>query len=188
MTILVLDLGSSSVRAMLFDDSPNLLAQVTHPHTFTTTPPGASTLDAHELQARVESCIDEILEQPQAAEIRAVGMDTFVGNMLGVDAQGRAVTPVYTYGDTRSAEDVTALASQIDIEAVHQRTGCIHHTAYLPARLHWLRRTDPDLFEPVEQWIDVGTYLYRQWFGAAPCSYSVASWTGMLNREIARLG
>ena len=183
MTILVLDLGSSSVRALLFDESANLLAQVTHRHSFTTTPPGASTLDVAELQARVESCLDEILRLPQASDIRAVGMDTFVGNILGVDAKGRAVTPVYTYADTRSAEDVAALASHIDIEAVHQRTGCIHHTAYLPARLHWLRRTDADLFAKVAQWIDVGTYLYRQWFGDAPCSYSVASWTGMLNRE-----
>ncbi len=183
MTILVLDLGSSSVRAMLFDEGPKLLTQVTHRHTFVSSPPGASTVDAEELQARVESCMDEILEQPQAANIRAVGMDTFVGNILGVDAQGRVVTPVYTYGDTRSAEDVALLASQIDIEAAHQRTGCIHHTAYLPARLHWLRRTEPDLFARVEQWIDVGTYLYRQWFGDSPCSYSVASWTGMLNRK-----
>jgi len=183
MTILVLDLGSSSVRALLFDDHARPLAQVTHPHHFTTTPPGASTISMKTVQAQVESCIDEILQQPQAVDIRAVGMDTFVGNMLGVDDKGRAVTPVYTYADTRSAEDVVTLAAHIDIEAAHQRTGTIHHTAYQPARLHWLRRTDPDLFAKVAQWIDVGTYLYRRWFGDAPCSYSVASWTGMLNRE-----
>ncbi len=183
MTILVLDLGSSSVRALLFDEQAKALAQVTRPHHFTTTPPGASTVDMAELQANVESCLDEILQQPQAVDIRAVGMDTFVGNMLGVDEKGKAVTPIYTYGDTRSGEDVAALAKHIDIEAVHQRTGTIHHTAYQPARLHWLRRTEPDLFAKVAQWIDMGTYLYRQWFGDASCSYSVASWTGMLNRE-----
>jgi gluconokinase len=38
------------------------------------------------------------------------------------------------------------------------------------------------LFRKVVQWIDVGTYLYQQWFGDAPCSYSAASWSGMLNR------
>ncbi len=103
--------------------------------------------------------------------------------MLGVDTRGRAVTPVYAYADTRSAEDVAALAQQIDLEAAHQRTGCIHHTAYQPGRLHWLRRTDPALFNSVAQWIDIGTYLYRQWFGEAACSYSVASWSGLLNRQ-----
>ena len=145
MTILVLDLGSSSVRALLFDDQARAcwrkarIATTSRPRR-----PAHRHSTLLSLQARVEACMDEILQHPQAREIRAVGMDTFVGNMLGVDAQGRAVTPIYTYADTRSAEDVAALAQQIDIEAAHQRTGCIHHTAYLPGRLHWLRRTEPD--------------------------------------------
>src|SRR4051794_14049662 len=109
MTILVLDVGSSSVRALLFDDNAAPLAQVTKHHRFTTDPPGASTLDAAELLARIEACVDDILRDSHAADIRAVGMDTFVGNVLGVDAQNRAVTPIYTYADTRSGEDVAAL-------------------------------------------------------------------------------
>ncbi len=182
MTILVLDVGSSSVRALLFDDDVALLAHTSRPHRFAATPPGASTIDPAELAARVEACIDEILRHPQAYDIRAVGMDTFVGNVLGVDAQGRAITPVYTYADTRSADDVAALAEVVDREAAHQRTGCILHTAYVPGRLRWLRRTEPALYDSVAQWTDVGTYLYRRWFGAAACSYSVASWSGMLDR------
>lgn len=183
MTILVLDLGSSSARALLFDDQANLLAQASQSHRFDTTPPGASTIDALDLQARVEACIDEILQHPLAVGIRAVAVDTFVGNMLGVDAQGRALTSIYTYADTRSADDVEQLKQQVDLEQSHQRTGCLLHTAYQPARLHWLRRTEPDLFASAAVWLDVGTYLYRQWFGDAPCSYSVASWSGMFNRE-----
>lgn len=183
MTILVLDLGSSSARALLFDEQVNLLAQASQSHRFDSAPPGASTMDVLELQTRVEACIDEILQHPLAVGIRAVAVDTFVGNMLGVDAQGRAVTPVYTYADTRNADDVEQLKQQVELEQSHQRTGCLLHTAYQPGRLHWLRRTEPELFASVAEWLDVGTYLYRQWVGDAPCSYSVASWSGMLNRE-----
>jgi gluconokinase len=71
----------------------------------------------------------------------------------------------------------------MDIAAAHQRTGCIHHTAYQPGRLRWLKRVDPPLFDSVARWIDFGTYLYTGWFGQAACSYSVASWSGLLNRE-----
>ncbi|HVU11332.1 MAG TPA: gluconokinase [Phototrophicaceae bacterium] len=183
MTILVLDLGSSSVRALLFDDKANEVAQTVRRHHLTTTPPGAATLDMSEVQSSAEACIDEILQKPEAKDIRAVGADTLVGNLLGVDATGKAVTPIYSYADTRSADDVTELAEQIDLEATHQRTGCVHHTAYHPGRLRWLKRIDPKLYESVRQWTDLGTYLYRQWFSEAPCSYSVASWSGLLNRE-----
>ncbi len=186
MTILVLDIGSSSARALLFDDDAHLLAQVARRHQFTTDPPGAATFDADALLQQTESCIDEILRLPEAQDIRAVAVDTFVGNMLGVDADGKAVTPIYSYADTRSADDVISLRDFFAAHELHQRTGCLNHTAYQPGRLHWLRRTQPELYQAAHQWIDLGNYLYRRWFGAAqdtPTSYSVAAWSGMLNRE-----
>jgi gluconokinase len=148
------------------------------------TPPGAATIAAEALRGHVEAVIGEALTAAHG-EIAAVGMDTFVGNILGVDRAGNALTPIYTYADTRSADDVLLLRDRIDMREMHRRTGTMHHTAYLPARLHWLRRTQPDVFAAVDQWIDFGTYLYRRWFGTPtiPMSYSVASWSGMLNRE-----
>lgn len=184
MTVLVLDIGSSSARALLFDDQARLIpgAQVTQSYQIENEPTGAATLDMALLQRQVEACIDKILEHPAANKIRVVGVDTLVGNVLGVDKSGLPLTPVYTYADTRNAEDVEVLRASLDAAEMHQRTGCILHTAYQPARLHWLRRTQPALFQQAQQWLDIGTYFFRQWFGSAPVSYSVASWSGMLNR------
>jgi gluconokinase len=185
MTVLVLDIGSSSARALLFNDRAELIpgASVSQPHAFTTTPPGAATLDPVRLRGEAEACLDAILQHSAARDIRVVGMATFVGNVLGVDTAGEPVTPIYTYADTRSAEDVEGFKRELDAEHIHQRTGCLLHTAYQPGRLAWLKRTEPDLYERAHLWLDVGTYLYRVWFAReVPCSYSVASWSGMLNR------
>lgn len=184
MTILVIDIGSSSARAMLFDDQAEPIADTTTsaPYHMTTTPPGAATFDAAELRQQVETCIDGVLRHPAARDIHAVAMATLVGNVLGVDGTGDPLTPIYTYADTRSAEDVDFLKTQVNPSSKLQRTGCPIHTAYQPGRLRWLRRTQPELFARVTTWLDLGTYLYRHWFGDAPCSYSVASWSGMLNR------
>jgi gluconokinase len=187
MTVLVIDIGSSSVRAMLFDERAQLIpsTEVSLSYEFDTLPPGASTIDATALQTRVAECVDRVMAHPRAREVEIVGLDTFAGNILGIDADGKPVTPVYTYADTRSAEDISRLARQVDTRASHQRTGCPLHTAYLPGRLAWLRRTQPDSFAAVAQWMDFGTYLYRQWFARddIPCSYSVASWNGLLHRD-----
>jgi gluconokinase len=184
MTVLILDIGSSSARALLFDTDARLIegAVVSQPHQFMAEPPGAAVMDALELRARVEGCIDAILTHPAARDIQVVGMATFVGNMLGLDEHGEPVTPIYAYADTRAAEDVAELRGRVDPEYIHQRTGCIIHTAYQPARLHWLWRTASDVFQRVVQWTDFATWFYRRWFGSASCSYSVASWSGMLNR------
>ncbi|MBZ0279148.1 MAG: gluconokinase [Anaerolineae bacterium] len=184
MTALIIDIGSSSVRALLFDDRAQLIpgAVVSQVHTFTTTPAGAATLDAAQVRAHVESCLDTLLQHPAAQNIRVVGMATLAGNMMGIDAAGNALTPIYTYADTRSAEDVDVLKDVLDEESIHQRTGCLLHTAYQPGRLRWLMRAVPALSDQVARWVDLGTYLYTAWFGDAPCSYSIASWSGMLNR------
>lgn len=184
MAVLVIDVGSSSVRAMLFDDHARPVpgAAASRPHQFITQPPGAACADAMTLRRLTEACLDEILEHPLAAQIEGVGLASFTGSLLGVNAEGAPITPVYTYADTRSEADVQTLASRIDGETFHQRTGCLHHVSYFPGRFHWLRRTEPARYQAVARWLDFCTYLYQQWFGAAPCSYSMASWTGMLDR------
>lgn len=186
MTFLILDIGSSSIRAMLFDDSARLIpgAMARRPHQFTTEPEGASTANGLHLQELTEACIEEMLVHPAAKQIKAVGITTFVSNMMGVDQQGMPITPLYTYSDTQCAEDAAQFKQEVDEAAAHQRTGCLIHTAYWPSRLRWLQRTQPDLWKQAHRWIDIGSYLYEQWFGhVAACSYSVAAWTGMLNRK-----
>jgi len=185
MTFLTIDIGSSSVRAILFDEHQNVIENsiVSRKYNFDVTADGGSTVDANFLRGLVEACIDEALTHPSAPTIRAVGMDTFVGNLMGVDRDGKPVTPIYTYADSRSSEDVALLSNAVEADSNLQRTGCPLHTAYHPARLHWLRRTQPDMFAAVKRWTDFGSFLYAAWFGQSACSYSVTSWSGLLNRQ-----
>lgn len=185
MAVLVIDIGSSSVRALLCDEDaapiPGAAASIPH-HPYTQAP-GEATYDPLEIRARVESCIDAVMQHPAAARISVVGMATLASNLLGLDHNSQPVTPLYSYADTRCAADVAVLRATLPVESIHQRTGCLIHTAYHPARLRWLWRTQPDLFRQVDQWTDIGTYLYTAWFGDAPCSYSIASWSGLLSRS-----
>ncbi len=74
-----------------------------------------------------------------AAEIAAVASDTFWHNVVGVDRDGNAVTPLYTWADTRSERAAVALARSGSMSATSmQRTGCMIHPMYLPAKLLWL--------------------------------------------------
>jgi gluconokinase len=185
MTLLILDIGTSSARAMLFDEQANPLADAVTRRSYAlqTASDGSAIFDAAFLRTQIESCIDEILRHPAAQTIRAVGMDTFVGNIVGIGADGAPVTPLLTYADTRAAADLEALRPLYEQHDSHDRTGCPHHSAYLPAQLTMLHRQQPDLFQQVDLWCDLGAYCYRNWFDrAVPTSYSVASWSGLLNR------
>ncbi len=182
MNTLVLDIGSSSARAILFDEELRDIAEVSRSYQFSTTAPGASEIDAEPLRHITEHCLDKILSHPAAQNIGVVGLTSFGGNLLAADEQGRALTPVYTYADTRSADDVEHLRRLIDPATTHQRVGVMHHTAYWPGRIAWIQRTQPQIYAQTAAWLDFGAYLMRHWFGEAVSSYSVAAWNGVLNR------
>lgn len=186
MTLLIIDIGSSSVRTLLFNDDATLIdnAIVSQAHDFETDNDGSAVADALHLQSLVEQCLDDILTHPSAKDIRAVGMASFVGNWVGLDADNQPITPVITYADTRSRDDIAMLRDKLggDTDAYHQATGCMLHTAYLPAQFHYFQRTQPDLATEVHTMTDIGGYLYRQWFERdIPISTTVAGWTGLLH-------
>ncbi len=66
---------------------------------------------------------------------------------------------------------------------MQERPGCPLHPACLPVRLRWLARTQPKLFHRVSRWVSLGEYLELKLFGKTAVSYSVASWTGLLDRH-----
>lgn len=185
-TILVLDIGTSSVRAMLFDGQaqPILGAVVSREHFLDFPEHGAAVTDARTLRGLVETCIDDILIHPRSKYTTAVCAAAFADSLVGLDERGAPITPVYTYADSRAAAIMPLLQQHFDAEALHQRTGCVLHPAHRPAKLTWLRETAPDLFEQVYEWVDFPAYLYRAWFGTARSSFSITSWSGLLDRHL----
>lgn len=187
--VLALDAGSSSVRAMLYDAGARQVESVEarQDHAIHTDAHGTAEEHPQHLLDAFSQVIDAALEKAGALaqRIAAVGLDTYASNVLGLDREGNPVTPIYTYADSRPAPDVERLRRELDVEAVHQRTGCPQHTAYLPGRFLWLRRTQPDVYQQVSRWVDMGTFLYQRWHGRAdvPMCLSMASWSGLLDRH-----
>ena len=187
--VLVIDIGSSAVKAGLYDARARAVrgAAARAAHTVRLRSDGAAEEPAEELVRAAGEAVDAVLAGagPLADGIAAVGADSMASTILALDASGRPLTPVYTYADTRSGPDVDALRSELDLGAVYERTGCPQHTSYVPGRIQWLRRTDPARAKAVARWTDISTFLYSLCLGRddIPCSYSIASWSGMLDRH-----
>lgn len=186
---LALDVGTSSVRATLFDMSGRQVENIegrTH-YQMTATQNGGVEINADKLIEIICATIDECLQGaalhlPDLNDaIRAVGYSNFWHAMLGVDRDGEAVTPLYNWSDTRSAADARALGNRLGVEWIHQRTGVVPHASYYPAKILWLRRTDPSLALKVSRWVSIGEYLYSKIFGQMVCGVSMASGTGLFN-------
>jgi gluconokinase len=183
--ILALDVGTSSIRALLYDKAGNAIDGIEGRITYDmrVTADGGVEIDADELVALTCRTIDEALEQGAhlAAEICGVGLCTFWHSLLGVNKEGRPLTPLYNWNDTRSRFDAQDISRRIDIDAAHSRTGVIPHSSYQPAKLVWLKRTSPELFSGVAHWLTFSEFLFLTLFGQRLTNVSMASGTGLFN-------
>ncbi|HST03466.1 MAG TPA: gluconokinase [Chloroflexia bacterium] len=187
--LLTIDIGSSSLRVNLFAGGARRLAEyeTQAKYEMRSTPDGGADLDPDALCDALFSAIDRTLASAGAksVSIAGVGFCSLVSNVLGVDALGRATTPVYTWADTRCAAQAEALKRVPGAGEIYERTGCSLHTAYLPARLVWVRETMPAVWERTALWVTLGDFIYARLFGRYAQSTSVASWSGLLNRHTA---
>jgi gluconokinase len=182
--ILSIDIGTSAVKTGLYEHQGRLVrgSLSRAPVELVTMPGGAAELDTDMILERVYSSIDRTLSLADN-EIEAVACCTLASNILGVSRDGAPATPVYTYADSRAEEDALWLRENTDPQAVHQRTGCVIHSSYLPARFLWLNRLSPQVFTRAVRWMSLGEYLQWKLLGVQGASYSIASWSGLLNRH-----
>jgi gluconokinase len=186
MLVLALDVGTSSARARAFDADgrarPGAEGQVAYEPRIT--PDGGVELDADLLLAAVAEAIDGCLAGlgPRAPDIAAVGASVFWHSVLGLDATGRPLTAVITWADTRSAAAADALRRGHDERRIHARTGAPLHSAFLPAKLCWLRAAHPAIFARAATWCGFGEYLHARLTGRLAASLSMASGTGLLDQ------
>jgi gluconokinase len=190
--ILTVDIGSSSVRALLFDRKGNALDSVFTQVRYSpqTTPDGGSIIDPEVLCRNVFDSITKTIQQAgdHSARIAAVAMDTLVSSLVGVGEDGQPSTPIYTWADTRGGElsdkwIAQLAATGLSPEQYTQRTGCRIHTSYWPLRLLWLQAHSPEAFRRTAYWMSLGEYLYYRLTGRRHVSVSTASWSGLLNRH-----
>src|SRR5215213_9541022 len=165
--ILSVDVGSSSVRAELYNNVGDSVegTEVKLDYEFEYTPDGGAEKDADELLDLVVRAVDSTLSEAGGAMISGVAMSTFWHSVLGLGQDGRPTTPILTWADRR-------------------RTGCVPHSSYWPAKLLWSSRTLPESFKKTERWVSPADYFYVRFFGEPyQVGTSMASGTGLFDQN-----
>jgi gluconokinase len=172
LRVLALDVGTSSVRAAVFDETA-------HEREEPARRGYADELDPE----RVVELTREALEEAGGTEaIDAVGASCFGHSLLAIDVSGRPLTEILSWRDTRSADAADWLARRVDTSAVHARTGCHIHTSYWPAKLAWLAQERPDVFRATHRFVSFCDYLYARLLGReVTASIGMASPTGLVD-------
>jgi gluconokinase len=182
--VLGLDIGTSGVRAALFDER-GLEIEGTSVRLQRSALDDVTQLAAEESVALTARAIDEVLDQadPSDLAIQTISVSCFWHSLVGVDDSGRATTPVLSWANTQATAAAQELREALDEASVHARTGCRLHPSYWPAKLRWLRQEQPHVFAGTRLWLSFGEFLVLQLFGETAASISMASGTGLFNQR-----
>jgi len=190
--ILALDIGTSSTRSAIYDAKGNRLmvttAQFSYP--LVTDQDGRAELRPADIERAVGLALEQTLKVWRKLKsplpIAGIGVSCFWHSLLGLDAKGRAITPIYTWADSRCRAEAQLLRKNKGEELLHARTGCMARTSFWPAKLLWLRKTNPGLFRKVARWVSPAEWIQERWCGGATVSLSMASGTGLLDGRTLR--
>jgi len=183
--ILALDIGTSSVRAALYDFAGNVLpaTMVKNERRLNVTLEGGAEIDAQEAFEQVVRAIDEVIEKAKnvAGEIEFVAASSFWHSLVGVDEKGKPTTKLFGWAENRSAKYVSILREELNEAKIHNRTGCHFHSSYWTAKLVWLRKDFSKIFAKTTRWLSFSDFTALQLFGETVTSVSMASGTGIFD-------
>jgi xylulokinase len=140
-----LDLGTSSVKALLIDDDQQIVGSATSDLTVQRPKPGWSEQDPASWIAACEAAIGK-LEQVHSkalAAVRGIGLSGHMHGATLVGAEGEALRPCILWNDTRSHRQAAELDGDPRFRAL---TGNIVFPGFTAPKLAWVRDNETDIF------------------------------------------
>lgn len=169
-----LDLGTSSLKALLIDDDQRIVAEATRPLTVSRPHDGWSEQDPESWVAAARAVIEEIGTRVDLGLVRGVGLSGHMHGATLVGEGGEVLRPCLLWNDTRSAVE----AAEMDTDPRFRRiTGNIVFPGFTAPKVEWVRRHEPEVFSRMAKVLLPKDYLRLALTGEAVAEMSDAAGT-----------
>ncbi|WTP61980.1 FGGY-family carbohydrate kinase [Streptomyces phaeochromogenes] len=147
MTVIGVDIGTSSSKGVLVDEGGTVLATAVRPHTVDRPHPGHVEMDARVWWDEFASITRELLKSaPDGTSVTAVGVSGMGPCVALTDGTDTPLRPAILYGvDTRATEQIARLDDELGRDAVLRRCGSLLSTQAVGPKIAWLAEHEPDV-------------------------------------------
>jgi xylulokinase len=156
--VIGVDIGTQGTRAALHALDGALLAEADEPSDLHRPAAGVVEEDPERQYASVlrtiRACLEKAAVDP--ARVAAVAIDGQMAGVVGVGADGRAVTPYDSWLDTRCAPCIEVMQRRVG-RAVLERTGNVPSINHGP-KILWWRTERPAVYEKIASFVQPGGY------------------------------
>lgn len=174
-SILGLDIGTTSVKAVLYDLEGRELATAARGYALSTPQPGWAEQDAEEVWQALAQTLAEIAQRAGGAEIIALALAAQAGSIIPCDAQGNPVYPMITFLDQRSRDIVAAWESEGALEHMRALSGWRPFPGLPLPSIVWLRQHRPDVHAAARRWLGPADFCIHRLSGRFATDFSAAA-------------
>ncbi|TXT41941.1 MAG: gluconokinase [Spirochaetes bacterium] len=181
--ILAVDIGTTSVRAFVFDAEGTILgkAQVAYP---TKRPkPYFEEQDPDLVKASTFAAIRSLFESGQAKpeSIRGISFSSQMYSLIALDEAGMPLTNSILWSDGRAERQALRLKEAFGPLGLYRFTGCPMNSIYPIAKIAWLREEEPLVFRHAARFVSIKEYVAKDIIGRWAVDYSMASASGLFD-------
>lgn len=182
--VIGLDLGTTSVKAVLFDTKGQFIAEAEKLNTFYYPSPEWAEQDPEEIEKSARMALKEVIEKGKIDQnhLVAVGFSCAMHSLICVDMQYQPLSKMVIWSDGRSSQQAEQL-KQGKGKEIFLKTGAPIHPMTPFLKLLWMKEMKEEVYEKATYYISMQEYLIQKWFGEQIIDYSMASATGLLNIE-----
>ena len=178
------DLGTSSIKAGIFDSDGKEIEFSSIKTSIICTSPGMAELNPKIIFQSFLDVIKQCIEKSKisADNLEAICLSTQMHSVIAIDNHNNCITNAIIWADTRAKNQAESIKEKFDYKKMSFNTGCrVIHPAYPLSKILWIRENEPDLYKKVYKFITIKGYILLKLFGDFFIDYSDASSTGCFN-------
>lgn len=175
------DVGTTQAKAVAFQANGTVVASSYVRYPLIQETEGMAEQDPETLFQAVVNCIRTVTQQVKNQPIGLISFASAMHGLIAMDAQGRPLTQVITWADTRASDYAEALKETPAAQLFYQLTGMPVHPMAPLYKIRWLQENQPAVAQSAAKFIGIKDYIFYRFFGEYWTDYSSASGMGLFN-------
>lgn len=157
-----MDCGTTNIKAIIIGEDGQIVAEASKPSKFLRLGPGMHEQDANEWWRNTVGIFQSLTSQagPEVVcKIRGISISSHTVTMLPLDKDGNPLRNAITYQDSRSTEEMQYIVDTMGFDHFVKTVGGQPAPAFLPSKILWYKKNEPELFERTKWFVQANSYL-----------------------------
>ncbi|UOF89315.1 gluconokinase [Fodinisporobacter ferrooxydans] len=180
--VLGLDIGTTSVKACIFNLNGTLIAEAEKMITSYYPQPGWVEQSPDEIEHSAVLAVEEAILKADIGkeELISLGFSAAMHSLICIDENGKPLSPALIWADGRGSAQAEKVSETIG-DRVYAKTGTPIHPMTPFIKLLWMKETQYEPYRKAKYFMSIKEYILLRWFGQRVIDYSMASATGLFN-------